>query len=104
MSITSSVASTMSMNTSHGGLDGKSGMLAWHCQSISTALLQQRHSMVPIGGGYAESQSLMPVPLVHSTIWLVMEPQLWQEDVYGSSYGNAGFTSTDARSSVQATI
>jgi hypothetical protein len=33
------------MKTSHGGLDGKSGMLAWHCQSISTALLQQRHSI-----------------------------------------------------------
>jgi hypothetical protein len=39
MSVTSNIASTMIMNTSHDGLDGKSSMLAWHYQSISTALL-----------------------------------------------------------------
>jgi hypothetical protein len=45
MSVISNIASTMIMNTSHDGLDGKSSMLAWHYQSISTALQQQRHSI-----------------------------------------------------------
>ena len=45
MSVTSNMASTMMMNTSHGEPDCKSGRLAWHCQSIRITLPHQCYSI-----------------------------------------------------------
>ena len=45
MSVTSNMASTMMMSTSHGEPDCKSGRLAWHCQSIRITLPQQCYSI-----------------------------------------------------------